>query len=151
MRIIRYAYPYRGLAPASGLFGRSPWAGLETEIDQLFESALGKFTSAQALSRVPVDLYEDKENTYVRAELPGVDRTDINVEVVDGTLNLTAARKTPAIDGQAETSVSFSRSVSIPMEVQADQIKAAYENGVLTVTLPKREAVKPKKINVAVT
>ena len=149
MRLVRYTYPsFRTLNPSLG-FRRSPWAGLETEIDRLFETAFDGY-AAEATNRFPVDLYEDKENIYVRAELPGVNRDDINVELVDGALTITAARKTPATEGQAEQSFSFSRSVSIAEEVQADKVAAAFENGVLTVTLPKREEAKPKKITVAV-
>lgn len=150
MRLVRYTYPYRTLAPAFGAFNRSPWSGLESEIDRLFETALNDFNGSPAANRFPVDLFEDKENTYVRAELPGVNRDDINVEVVDGTLNIAATRKTPAAEGQEEQSFSFSRSVSLNDDVQADKVSAAYENGVLTVTLPKREEAKPKKITVAV-
>ena len=150
MRIVRYAYPsVRSFAPAQGGFARSPWSGLETEIDRLFTSALGDFAGPTS-TRVPVDLYEDKDNTYVRAELPGVNREDINVEVIDGYLTITATRKTPADDGKTGESFSFSRSVSLNDEVQADKVGAAYENGILTVTLPKREEAKPKKITVAV-
>ena len=65
-------------------------------------------------------------------------------------LTRTAARKTPVTEDQPEQSASFSRSLSIPAEVSADQVSATYENGVLTVTLPKREEAKPKKITVAV-
>lgn len=144
MRIVRYSYPtYRSLAPA---FYRSPWGGLDGEINRLFENVAGGF----AQPRFPVDLYEDKENTYVRAELPGVSRDDIQVEMADGALTLTVVRKTPATEGQAEQSESFSRTLSIEEEVQADKVGAVYENGVLTVTLPKREEAKPKKITVAV-
>jgi len=151
MRLVRYTYPtFRSLAPAPGGFARSPWSGLETEIDRLFETTLGDFAGAATRTRFPVDLYEDKDNTFVRAELPGVNRDDINVEVVDGYLTITAARKTPAADGKGEAAFSFSRSVSLNDAVLADQVAAAYENGVLTVTLPKREEAKPKKITVAV-
>ncbi len=152
MRIVRYAYPtHRSLATVPGGFSRSAWTGLESQIDRLFETALSDFAGEPVSpARFPVDLYEDKANAYVRAELPGVNRADINVELVDGTLAITAARKTPAADGQPEQSFSFSRSVSIPAEAQADQVSAAYENGVLTVTLPKREESKPKKITVVV-
>jgi HSP20 family protein len=151
MRLVRYSYPsYRAFTPALGAFARSPWAGLESEIDRLFETTLGDFTTSAASHRFPVDLYEDQENTYVRAELPGVNRDDINVEMVDGYLTISAARKTAAAEGKSEESFSFSRSVSITGEVQADKVSAVYENGVLTVTLPKREEAKPKKITVAV-
>ena len=151
MRLVRYIQPsYRSLAPAPGGFARSPWSGLETEIDRLFETALGDFAGIAPATRFPVDLYEDKDNTYVRAELPGVNRDDINVEMVDDYLTITAARKQPAADGKSEESFSLTRSVGIADAVQAAKVSAAYENGVLTVTLPKREEAKPKKITVAV-
>jgi HSP20 family protein len=150
MRLVRYTHPYRTLAPSFEAF-RSPWAGLETEIDRLFESTISGFDTNGTSGRFPVDLYEDKDHTYVRAELPGVSRDDINVEMVDGYLTIAATRKTPATgEGEGEESFSFSRSVAINDEVQADKVSAAYENGVLTVTLPKREEAKPKKITVAV-
>jgi HSP20 family protein len=148
MRLVRYVYPdNRSFAPVSGGLNRSPWSGLETEIDRLFESALGSLDTTRG-SRFPVDLYEDKDHTYVRAELPGVNRNDINVEVVDGFLTITATRKQK--EGDQEQSFSFRRSINVPEQVQSDKIGAAYENGVLTVTLPKREEAKPKKITVAV-
>lgn len=140
-RIIRYTYP----RSASALYAnRSPWSGLESEISRLFDSALSDFGGASQAPRFPVDLYEDKENTYVRAELPGVARDAIAIEMVDGFLNVTASRK------EKEETVNYSRSVAIPETVQADKVAATYENGVLTVTLPKQEQVKPRKINIAV-
>jgi HSP20 family protein len=150
MTLVRYTYPsFRAVAPSFAGHQRSPWSGLETEIDRLFATALGDF-SAPSTTRFPVDLYEDKANTYVRAELPGVNRDDIHVEMTNGTLTIAATRKTPATEGSAEESFSFSRAVAIADDVQTDKVTAAYENGVLTVTLPKREEVKPKKIAVAV-
>jgi len=151
MRLVRYTYPsFRNLVPTLGGFARSPWSGLESEISRLYESALSDLGEGASDTRFPVDLYEDKDNTYVRAELPGVNRADINVEMVDDYLSITAARKTPGPDGQAGETYSFSRSVSINNDVDAAKVSAAYENGVLTVTLPKREEAKPKKITVAV-
>ena len=97
----------------------------------------------------PVDLYEDASATYVRAELPGVNRADIGVELADGTLQISAKRTTKV--GEREETAEFSRALTVPEgAVQADKISAAYENGVLTVTLPKREEAKPRKISVAV-
>ncbi|MES1167126.1 MAG: Hsp20/alpha crystallin family protein [Pseudomonadota bacterium] len=151
MRLVRYTYPsYRNFTPALGGIARAPWSGLEAEIGRLFESALPGLANPTAAPRFPVDLYEDKANAYVRAELPGIARNDINVELIDGALTITAARKTAAAEGQPEQSVSFSRSVTIPAEVEADRVAASYENGVLTVTLPKRAEAQPKKITVAV-
>jgi HSP20 family protein len=150
MTLVRYTYPtFRSVTPAFGGFRRSPWSGLEHEINQLFASALTDFGGAPA-NRFPVDLYEDKNNTYVRASLPGVNRDDINVEVSDGYLTLSATRKSVEGDDKSAESFSFSRAVSVPDEVQTDKISAGYENGVLTVTLPKSEKAKPKKVTVAV-
>lgn len=142
-RIIRYAYP-RSASHLPALANRSPWSGLESEVDRLFHSALADFAAPALAPRFPVDLYEDKDNTYVRAELPGVSRDAINIEMVDGYLNLSAARK------QGDESFNLNRSVSIPEAVQADKVTAAYENGVLTVTLPKQEQAKPRKIAITV-
>jgi len=146
MRLVRYTYPsFHRFTPAA----RSPWSGLEQEIDRLFATTLPD-VGATASNRFPVDLYEDKDNVFVRAELPGVNREDLNLEMADGTLTLTAIRKTPAGEDQAEQTFSFTRSVGVAEDIEADKVTAAYENGVLTVTLPKREAAKPKKITVAV-
>jgi HSP20 family protein len=162
MRLVRYTYPAsRNLAPVARVFRHSPWSGLEGEIDRLFHTALSDFGQTAATTRFPADLYADKDNIYVRAELPGVNRADINVEMVDGHLTIAATRKTPAPAAAADQAgekqndqpgetFSFSRSVSIADEIQTDKVAAAYENGVLTVTLPKREEIKPKKITVAV-
>jgi len=136
-RIVRYTQPRAALSRGAAF--RNPWTGLESEIDRLFEGALAD-VAAPAAPRFPVDLYEDKDNTYVRAELPGVKREDINVEMVEDYLTINATRK------EGEQTFSFSRSIAIPEGVQADKVAAALENGVLTVTLPKQEQAKPRKI-----
>ncbi|HEY0863031.1 MAG TPA: Hsp20/alpha crystallin family protein [Lacunisphaera sp.] len=137
--ITRYQYP-RTASVYPSLAARSQLAGLESEIDRLFSSALADFAAPTVAPRFPVDLFEDKDNHYVRAELPGVSRDAINVEMVDGYLTVSATRK------EGEESFSLTRSVSIPEAVQADKVAATYENGVLTVTLPKQEKAKPRKI-----
>jgi HSP20 family protein len=142
-RIIRYTQP--GGASLFPLFAnRRPWTGFEAEADRLLENALASFATRANAPRFPVDLYEDKDNTYVRATLPGVDRDAISVEMVDGHLTVGATRK------NGEETVSLSRSIAIPEAVQADKVAAAYENGVLTVTLPKQEQAKPRKISITV-
>lgn len=147
MRLIRYTTPVaRSVYPA---LGRSPWAGLEAQMNRFFEAALSEGV-APAADRFPIDLYEDANATYVRAELPGVNRADIGVELVDGVLQVTAKRVLKR-DGEREETQEFRRAITVPDgAVQADKITAAYENGVLTVTLPKREEAKPRKISVAV-
>ncbi len=147
MRLVRYTYPTstRSVTPFSSF--PSPWAGLESEIDRLFGTALGSYGSPTP-DRFSVDLFEDKDNLFVRAELPGVDRNDINVEVVESYLNIAGAHKTTE-EGKTQ-SFSFSRSVAIPESVQADKVAAQYQDGVLTVTLPKKEEAKPRKVAVSV-
>lgn len=142
-RLTRYQYP-RTASLYPSLAARSPLAGLESEIDRLFSSALADFAAPAVTPRFPVDLFEDKDNYSVRAELPGISREAINVEMVDGYLTINATRK------EGEESFSLSRSVAIPEVVQADKVSAAYENGVLTVTLPKQEQAKPRKIAINV-
>lgn len=146
MRLLHYTTPFaRTVAPR---YVASPWAGLEAEMDRLFSAALGDDLSA-APDRFPVDLYEDANATYVRAELPGVNRADLGVELVEGALHLTAKRSVR--EGDRERTVELGRVLTVPEgAVQADKISAIYENGVLTVTLPKREEAKPRKITVAV-
>jgi HSP20 family protein len=139
-RIIRYTYP------RSAYFNRSAFGGLETEISRLFENTLGDFAPVARSPRFPVDLYTDKDNTYVRAELPGVGREAINLEIADGYLTITANRK----EQEQEQSVELSRVIALPDTVSTDKVTAAYADGVLTVTLPKQEQAKPRKIEIAV-
>ena len=151
MRIIRYPH-LRALAPRATF--ANPWAGFEDDLDRLFNTS---FSSLLAESDVGTgaahpraDLYEDKDNFFLRAELPGLKKDEIHVELGDGVLTVSGTRKTFAADGQAESTSEFSRSVSVPARVQDDKINAQYEDGVLTVTLPKAEEVKPKRVAVQV-
>lgn len=149
MRFIHFTQPsIRSAAPAARFGGRLGGAGVEAEIDWLFGRALAGYPGASRGGQFPVDLYEDKDNTYVRAELPGATRDAISVEIVDGSLSIKASRKVKS--GEGEDTVSFSRLVGLADEVQADKVSAVYENGILTVTLPRKEEDKPRKINVQV-
>jgi HSP20 family protein len=142
-RITRFQEP-RGVALFPALASRTAWSGLESEIDRLFTTALADFAAPALAPRFPVDLYEDKDNVYVRAELPGISRDAINVEMVEDYLTINASRKS------GDETFNLVRSITIPEAVQADKVSANYENGVLTVTLPKQEQVKPRKITVSI-
>ena len=137
-RLIRYSYP------RSAYFNRSAFGGLETEISRLFENTLADLAPVARSPRFPVDLYADKDNTYVRAELPGVAREAINLQIAEGYLTISANRK------EQEQNVELSRVIALPDTVAADKVTAAYADGVLTVTLPKQEQAKPRKIDIAV-
>ncbi|MBT5901039.1 MAG: Hsp20/alpha crystallin family protein [Opitutaceae bacterium] len=147
MRYIRYNYPTRRSLPVAA-FGRGAWNGLESEIDRLFDAALSGTANATTGGRFPVDVYQDTNNVFVRAELPGFDRKAINVEVVDGYLTIEASRE--GDDEKAMRATKFNRSVCLPEDVTTDGVTAAYVAGILTVTLPKKEEAKPRKIAVAV-
>lgn len=149
MRFIQFTQPNgRVAAPSAQFGGRLGVAGIDNELAWLFGTALNGVSGSARAGQFPVDLSEDKDNTYVRAELPGVARDTINLEYVDGSLSIQASRKEKS--GEGETTVEVSRQVSIPDEIEADKVSAVYENGVLTVTLPRKEESKPKKINVSV-
>ena len=132
---------------------------LREEIHRLFEPSLteGQRTTEFFDGWTPaVDLYEDKESLFVKVELPGLKKEDIEVSVHDGTLSICGERKAATPDSSSQTFRSerffgrFHRSLALPKPVAVDKIKAAYKDGVLTVTLPKTEEAKPKQIEVSV-
>jgi HSP20 family protein len=103
----------------------------------------------------PVDLYETEGDVVVKASLPGVKPDDIDVSVTGQVLTLKAESKQESEDkGQnwyrrERRSGSYVRQFQLPTEVQADKATADFEHGVLKLTLPKAEAVKPKTIKVS--
>jgi len=131
---------------------------LRDEIDRLFETPLAEFNrSAQQFlgGWLPaVDLYEDKDNVVVRAELPGMKREDIDLSLHGDVLSISGERKAEESFKGAEVYRSerfagrFQRTVSLPAPVKADGVNAKYTDGILTVTLPKTEESKPKQIQV---
>lgn len=154
MRITQYhTHPFahgygRSLSP---IFARRLAGDFENQIEQMLNSVfdVDRFAGAAGADGLfPLDLYEDKDNTYVRAELPGVDRKDISIEITDGNLEISATRKTG--EGDRTETLSLKRTVLLPENTQADKVSAASENGILTVTLPKQESAKPRKLTVAV-
>jgi HSP20 family protein len=103
-----------------------------------------------------MDVYEDRENFYVKAELPGMKKEDINISLHNGALSISGERKSETTHEDSASHRTerffgrFQRSVSLPSAVAADKVKAQYKDGVLTVTLPKTEEAKPKQIDVNV-
>ena len=104
--------------------------------------------------RPAVDIEETEEAVVLTADLPGVDEKDIEITVHEGVLLLSGKRES-VVDEETGTSLyrerthgSFFRRFRLGRKVDAEQIAATYRNGVLTVTLPKREDAKPKQIPV---
>src|SRR6266404_3380272 len=134
-------------------------ADLRDEIDRLFESPLSELTrTSQLLSgwTPAIDLFEDKDNFILRAELPGMKKEDIELSLHDGSLSISGERKSEDKHQDAEIYRAerffgrFQRTITLPAPVSADKIKAQYKDGILTVTLPKTEEAKPKHIEVKV-
>jgi HSP20 family protein len=104
-----------------------------------------------------VDIYEDAESITIQAELPGMEMKDIDVKVEDNRLTLSGERKLEQEEKRdnyhriERVYGSFYRNFALPTTVEAEKIRAAYERGILKVTLPKREETKPKKIKIDVT
>jgi len=103
-----------------------------------------------------VDIFENDEAVVIRAELPGVDQKDIEVKIEDATLTIRGERKQDSeirkenyhrIERYYGT---FQRSFSLPQSIDRERVNAACDKGVLTITLPKKEEVKPRQILVEV-
>ncbi len=101
-----------------------------------------------------MNVTEDKDNYYVRAELPGLKADELEISVTGDNLSIAGERKLPIEDEKAQyhrrerEAGRFSRIVSLPAEIDAGKVEARCADGVLTVTLPKAEAAKPKQITV---
>jgi HSP20 family protein len=104
----------------------------------------------------PVDIYEDEHSVIIKAELPDVDQKDIEVRIENNTLTLKGERKHSS-DIKKENYYrveryfgQFQRSFSLPQSINQEKVQATCDKGILTITLPKREEVKPKQISVEV-
>ena len=119
-------------------------------MDGLFE------TNARTVSRgyPPVNVYDTGNDVKLQAELPGMTKDDINVSYADGNLTLTGKRKPLVDDGKftiirnERSTGEFEKTINIPYPIVHDSISADFKSGVLTITLPKAEEAKPKKIEV---
>jgi HSP20 family protein len=138
-----------------------PFRGLSTLQDQfnrLFNESSRNHTEESALTTwaPAVDIYETPNELVVKADLPDVNEKDIDVRVENNLLTIRGERKFEKSVSEENflrverTYGSFSRSFSLPNTVNAEAIGAEYKNGVLTVTLPKREESKPRQVKVTV-
>jgi len=152
MKVIRWTRPELTTWPS---FGRL--SGLRDEIDRLFEAPLGELTRASQLLSgwtPALDMREDKDNIVVKAELPGMKKEEIEVSLHDGCLSISGERKAEEKFKDAEVYRSerfvgrFQRTVTLPSAVAGDKVSAQYQDGVLSITLPKSEEAKPKQITV---
>lgn len=154
MDLIRYQAPE--LTPWSAA---DRWSNLRDELNSFFELPVwSSFARAGQLFTgwsPALDLYQSNDNVIAVVELPGMRKEDIEISLHDGTLTISGERKreNSSNDDKAERTEryvgTFRRSIALPTRVDAGKVSATYRDGILTVTLPKAEEVKPKQIQVS--
>ncbi len=126
---------------------------------RVFQDTINRLMSDQAVSRPwapAVDILETENELILKADVPGVDLKDIDIQLENGTLTLRGERKSERTENnkgfhRLERSYgSFARYFTVPDTVDAEHVRADFHNGVLSVTLPKKEIAKPKTIKVQV-
>lgn len=131
---------------------------LRADMDRVFKSFFSGFPEEREGYWAPIiDIEEDKDNIIVKAEIPGIKKEDIKVAVHGNLLSISGERKQES-DVKEKTYHRieraygrFSRTITLPSDVDADKIKASYKDGLLKISLPKPESVKPKQIDVEIT
>lgn len=154
MSLIRYQSPDLSTWPAL-----DRWADLRDEMNRLFDlPRTGDFArQAQLFSgwTPALDLYQNNDNVVAVVELPGMRKEDIDISLHDGMLTIAGERQSSSSEGENTERTErftgkFRRSITLPTRVDADKVSASYKDGILTVTLPKAEEAKPKKVEVTV-
>ena len=139
----------------------NPFADMQREFDTVLNRFFGgtpQTTNGRRSAPYAVDVHEDDNALYFEVELPGFKKDELDITVDNNVLTITAQRQTPAGDGEAskrETLLNerrytyFSRSFSLPPTVSSEDVNASLEDGVLHLSLKKREETKPRKISVS--
>jgi HSP20 family protein len=151
MSIIRYQTPDFTTATLSPLARLSAF---HHQVDRLFDLPFFGGDARQFTGAPALDLYQDSDNFTVKAELPGLKKEDIKLSLHDGVLTLSGERRAEKAHDEKGSLRNerffghFERSINLPMQVDGTRVNASYEDGVLTVTLPKAEAAKPRQIEI---
>ena len=136
---------------------RSPFEELHLmrqQLNQLFEDAAVPYQRPDAGVFPLINLTENKDNYYVRAELPGVKGEELDIQVTANNLAISGERKIAAEEEGAKyhrrerEAGSFSRMIGLPGDINAEKVDAKMEDGILTIVVAKAEAAKPKQITV---
>ena len=154
MALIRYQAPE--LAPWEAA---DRWSNLRDDLNSFFElpfwSSFGRGGQLFTGWSPALDLYQNNDNVVAVIELPGTRKEEIEISLHDGMLTISGERKRESSSNgdNAERTEryigAFRRSIALPTRVDANKVGATYRDGILTVTLPKAEEVKPKQIQVS--
>lgn len=134
-------------------FRRDPFSDLWAEFSRM-QDEFHRVINGRTTTGLPLNVWQDEQHVFVETDLPDVDPDQLELFVAEGNqLTIQGERKAPEIPGavwvrQERPFGRFTRSVALPVLVDADRVEAKYEHGVLKLTLPKSEAAKPRKITV---
>ncbi len=127
---------------------------LEREINRMFNDF---FRGVETGYEYPlIDVVDTKDELVIYAELPGVNKDDVKVKIHNNILTISGERKEPELPEKANCLIrerefgKFMRSVRLPYPVDVSKVSAEYKDGILKITLPKKEEVKPKEIQINV-
>ena len=130
---------------------------LQNAVDRLFESELASTTPLWRQSAtawmLPLDVIETEDEFIVKASIPGINPDDLDISLTDNVLTIKGEIKVEEAEDvryhlRERRFGMFQRSISLPVPVNADKVEAVFENGVLTLHIPKAEEVKPKHISI---
>jgi HSP20 family protein len=131
---------------------------LRDAMDRLFEDSFVRpsrfWPDQMGRGELPIDMYQTANDVVVKASLPGVKPEEVNITITGDTLTIKGEHKEEQEVKQEDYFRkeryygAFSRSLILPVQVQSDKAEATFENGILTLTLPKAEEVKPKQIKI---
>ncbi len=127
---------------------------LREAMDRLFDDAFTRPISINNWGMPAIDLYQTEGDVILKASLPGLKADDVQISITGDVLTIKGEfrqndeAKDSTYHLKEQRSGSFERSLSLPTLVQTDKTKAEFENGILTITMPKAEQVRPKTISV---
>ncbi len=127
---------------------------LREAMDRLFDDAFTRPISINNWGMPAIDLYQTEGDVILKASLPGLKADDVQISITGDVLTIKGEfrqndeAKNSTYHLKEQRSGSFERSLSLPTLVQTDKTKAEFENGILTITMPKAEQVRPKTISV---
>jgi HSP20 family protein len=149
--LVRQVWPSRPTLESS--FG--DFDQLRSDMLRLLDSVAGN-TSGDVGAGVfpPLNISQDDDNFYVRAEVPGIKASELSISATRNRLSVSGRREIPqehervSYHRKERAEGSFNRTVALPMDIDAEHVEARYVDGILTLTVPKAEETKPRQITV---